>query len=119
MAEGRNRCWESGNHQRKRLGSPAAATRLPLLIPPQARRAVLRRLYPCDSELPLSRRPLPTHSFPPNLIIKGGHVVSIYGSAVVRGEEARGVPILRAGGIAPVLRSLPCGERINDVGAGP
>lgn len=110
MAEGRDRCWESGDHQRMRLGSPAAATRLRLLILPRARGRALCRFYPCDSEPPLSCRPLPTHSFSPNLIIKGGHVVSIYGSAVVRGEEARSVPIPRADEIAPALRSLPCGE---------
>lgn len=48
MAEGRDGCWESGNHQRMRLGSPAAATLLPLLIPPRARGPVLCRFHPRD-----------------------------------------------------------------------
>lgn len=47
-AEGRDRCWESGDHQRMRLGRPAAATPLRLLILPPARGPVLCRFYPCD-----------------------------------------------------------------------
>ena len=65
-AECRGGCWESGELRQPEVSPSGAVTHgsRPHWSGPQARRRALFRFYPWHSELRLSQRLLPVHSFP-------------------------------------------------------
>ena len=65
-AECRDGCWESGELRRPEVSLSGEVTHgsQPHWSGPQARRRALFRFYPWNSELRLSQRLLPVHSFP-------------------------------------------------------